>query len=594
MWGAKLFHSQTAEEACALARAHFGCAEPQVRAMQLQEATVLEPGLFLTLYGDTPEEPAAADNMNAFIAVVYRDDGVWVEKYPSRGRGDPLDRKAAETYIRRKAIQGLEIAPLALLLDRPYGLVRVAGPQPAVLLNQELDVAISADEQEAFATLMPADPGGAGLDDAGAAEQLRRAGVVAGLDAEGIRRLLMEGRLDRPYPVARGRKPVDGVGGRMQIHFRTTLTAAPKIVDERSGRVDYRALDLFEPVQAGQLLASRTIATPGEPGITVTGKELPARPGRDAVLPRGRGVRYDDLKVNMYAETSGMVQYAKGVISVSHVYSIRGNCDMSVGNIDFDGNVEIGGTIISGMTVRATGNIVVGGVVEGATIDAGGDIVLRSGIQGMDRGRLISGGDITAQFIERCAVTAWGNVTADVILHSQLAVAGGLRVQGRRGSLVGGTTKVAREIVATSLGSSAQASTQIEVGALPATRERIEFLRLEQRRLLIEQEKLETLASYLEKTGQLDAARTKLYNSIEESRFQNTQFLQEYAEEMQRLIDEVQNAIDGKVHVLGTAFEGVRLAISSAWYKVERDIPFATFYYRDGEIAYMPCMMSNR
>ena len=192
MWGAKLFHSQTAEEACALARAHFGCAEPQVRAMQLQEATVLEPGLFLTLYGDTPEESAAADNMNAFIAVVYRDDGVWVEKSPSRGRGDPLDRKAAETYIRRKAIQGLEIAPLALLLDRPYGLVRVAGPQPAVLLNQELDVAISADEQEAFATLMPADPGGAGLDDAGAAEQLRRAGVVAGLDAEGIRRLLME------------------------------------------------------------------------------------------------------------------------------------------------------------------------------------------------------------------------------------------------------------------------------------------------------------------------------------------------------------------------------------------------------------------
>jgi len=336
------------------------------------------------------------------------------------------------------------------------------------------------------------------------------------------------------------------------------------------------------------------VATPGEPGITVTGKETPAKPGRDVVLPRGRGVRYDDLKVNMYAETSGMVQYARGVISVSHVYTIRGNCDMSVGNIDFDGNVEIMGNIIAGMTIKATGNIVVGGVVEGATIDAGGDIVLRSGIQGMDRGKLISGGDITAQFIERCQVTAGGNVTADVILHSQLAVAGGLRVQGRRGSLVGGTTKVAREVIVGSLGSSAQASTQIEVGALPATRERIEFLRLEFRRLETEQNKLETLASYLEKAGQLDATRTKLYNSIGESRFQNAQFIQQYTEEAERLKDEVLNATDGKVHVLGTAYSGVRLAISSAWLKVERDIPFATFYYREGEIAYMPCMMSSR
>ena len=47
---------------------------------------------------------------------------------------------------------------------------------------------------------------------------------------------------------------------------------------------------------------------------------------------------------------------------------------MSMGNIDFNGDVNITGSVRSGVTVHAMGSIYVGGFVEGATLIAGKDI----------------------------------------------------------------------------------------------------------------------------------------------------------------------------------------------------------------------------
>ncbi len=72
-----------------------------------------------------------------------------------------------------------------------------------------------------------------------------------------------------------------------------------------------------------------------------------------------------------------------------------------MGNINFPGDVEIKGNVISNLTVTATGNIEILGAVEAASIIAGKNIVLKTGIQGMDKGVLQAGGNITARFIER-------------------------------------------------------------------------------------------------------------------------------------------------------------------------------------------------
>lgn len=592
-WGAQYFHCQNKEEAQALAQAHFNCQAGHLRVAMVHEATDLSPGLALALYGDTPEAMAQAENMDGAVRIAYREDGTWVERYPSRGRGAALARLDAGEYVARKQITGLEMAPLTLVLDAGIGMARIGPAQPERVLDQDLAVRISADEMEASASLLPPDPGGAMLDEQGVAARLTELGVCFGHNAMAIKYMLSEQRYDKSYVVAKGKRPRDGENGSIKLHFRTTLTAAPQVIDEKRDRVDFRSLDLFEPVKAEQLLASRILSTPGEPGQTVTGTELPPKPGKDVVLPRGRGITYDEAKMNIYAQTAGMVTFTRGSINVDNVYTIRENCDLSTGNINFDGNVEIRGNVIQGMVVKATGNIVVGGVVEGATLEAGGDIVLKLGIQGMDRGHLVAKGDITAQFIERAKVTVSGSLTADSIIHSNLEVGAVLTVRGKRGMLVGGGAKVAREAIVQTLGSTTQTATYVEVGVLPGTRSRIEELNAEINRLTAEIKKMAMVGFYLERQEHLDEGRAKLYNSIGESTFYYGQLLQEYTDERDTLVREVDGAVEGKVHVLGSAYPGTRLGIASARLKLEQEIPFATFRYYEGEITYGACEVSR-
>ena len=86
-------------------------------------------------------------------------------------------------------------------------------------------------------------------------------------------------------------------------------------------------------------------------------------------------------------------------LSVVNVYEVNGNLDMSMGNIDFNGDVNITGSVRSGVTVHAMGSIYVGGFVEGATLIAGKDIVLKDGVNTKNSGKIEAGEIYQADFL---------------------------------------------------------------------------------------------------------------------------------------------------------------------------------------------------
>jgi methylthioribose-1-phosphate isomerase len=110
--------------------------------------------------------------------------------------------------------------------------------------------------------------------------------------------------------------------------------------------------------------------TQGIQGTNIFGNTLKALPGKNINLPKGKGVTYSGDRTAMYAGTSGMVDIINDIVVVSNVYNVNGDADMSVGNIELDGDVCIRGGVIGGINVRATGNIVVLGVVGAARIEA--------------------------------------------------------------------------------------------------------------------------------------------------------------------------------------------------------------------------------
>jgi len=460
--------------------------------------------------------------------------------------------------------------------------------------GEDIKIEITKDESEAWVILLEPDPGGALLEPEAARKKIATAGITHGFNEQALKQLLAEKAYGERRVVAETIRPVDGEDGKLIFHFSTDeRTGKPREIG--SGRVDYRSLDLYVPVNEGQLLVTRTVATQGIPGVTVKGRAIKQRPGKEIKLPRAKNVDINEDRTEMRAKCSGMVEYVNGSVNVSSVYKVNGDCDLSVGNIDFDGSVHISGSVRSGHTVKATGAIVVGGVVEAASIIAGGNVEIKGGMQGADKGRIDAGGSVTILYLERGAIVAEGSVTVDVSIHSSIEAGGSLCAKGKRGAIIGGRVSVAGDVIVNSLGSVSHAQTEVEIGMTPGKRLRIQILEKEIEKLKGDMVKLAQLDAYLEKTkGKIDPEKwDQLFRSSAENKRLSDLGQEDCNEEISVLKYELEHATEGKIHVFDTAHYGTKVIIGNGLYKVSDEIRYATFRYKNGEVVYGACELGS-
>jgi len=588
---AKYFTANDQETVEAMALKHFGCSKEELTIDIIsgdQEGD--ETWQILAIKG----APAETRNLDADFTIYFEEDGVFLEIYEERGSGESLDSNELMHHLSRKKIVDLSITSVQNLVAKGSGRAKIAMTQNEHVYGEDLNIVITGDEQEASVRLLAPEPNGPFLELEMAKTKLKEAGVEHGIDIVELTTLLESKEYGEPRVVAKATPPTDGEDGKLIFHFSTDeRTGSPREIG--GGRVDYRSLDLYVPVVEDQLLVSKTDATEGMPGTTVRGNPIKQRPGKETVLPRGKNVEVNEDKTEMKATCSGMVDYVNNAITVSNVYKINGDVDMSVGNIDFEGSIDITGSVRSGHTIKATDGITVGGSVEAAKLIAGGSVEIKGGMQGSSKGTIEAGGSVTIMYIEQGTIDAEGPIKVDVSIHSRLETGSTIHALGKRGAIIGGRAASAGDIVANYIGAISNTKTEVEVGVMPRKRARIQVLEKEMERITAEAIKLDQLEAYLEKTkGSMDNETwTKLHLSGIENRRTNSEEKLAFTEEIEALKDEMEHATDSKVHVYETAFSGSRIIIGTSSYKVTDEISYATFKYSDGEVVYGICEFSK-
>ena len=206
--------------------------------------------------------------------------------------------------------------------------------------------------------------------------------ICFGIEEDAINGLLEKREYQRPVLIACGRKPEDGEDGQIEFHFSLEKNIRNVLEEKEDGRIDFREACKIENVLQGQLLVTRKPAGKGTNGTDVFGRDVAAKKGREAVMPIGKNVTLSEDKNSLFAKISGVASLQSGKVIVAPAYTVNGDVDMAVGNIDFDGDVLIEGNVNSGFSVRADGTVTVMGVVEDAHIESGRDIVLKAGNTG--------------------------------------------------------------------------------------------------------------------------------------------------------------------------------------------------------------------
>ncbi len=291
---------------------------------------------------------------------------------------------------------------------------------------------------------------------------LRANGVLSGIIYSEIEKAIKEHTYYKDIVVAKGRPLIETQPGNYEFLFSVGEIKHPTIRSD--GSVDYQSMSVIQSVSPGDLLAVYHPAVPGSSGLDVKNREIRCKPAKE--LPPIKGSGFDvSFDGNSYtANMEGRVEYDNFKLHVRDLYELRKDLDLVIGRIDFRGDVVVHGNVRTGTYIRATKSVTVDGSVEGATIIAEGDIVLKKGMQGGGRAKLVSGGNIYANFIEFTEVKAKGNVEANIILNSTISAGKSVLVKGKRGAIIGGINYCVGEMQAAQAGNKAEIKTVVASG----------------------------------------------------------------------------------------------------------------------------------
>ena len=405
--------------------------------------------------------------------------------------------------------------------------------------------------------------------------------------------------------VALGSPPVGGRDAEFEWAVQIDNNKPGKIMED--GSIDFRDRNMTTVAQEGDLLGKLIPPKPGKGGMDIYGMELkPPLPLNIEVVTDSRiyAEPEEDGSMAFFCETGGGIsseeelKVVKGRrhmrinIGVYPITNIEGDVDYTTGNIDFNGDVVIGGSVQSQFSVKATGTITIGGYVEaGAYVTAGKDILIARGVVGTAT-ELVAGGDIMSKFIPEATVRASGNVkVGSYIFNASVRAGGEVQVpgmgEGKSRALVGGLIWGAQGVTARSIGSPYNTSTRLVVGVDPDQVNRADQIRAnmhtcenKQRALLkklgvdhldldLIKQKLSRVASAKQKQQMLMAVK-RIAKIAELERNQQVE-LEAIAEEQRKL------ALRTQINVLNELFAGVEIRVGEHTELIREDAEKCSF-----------------
>lgn len=465
----------------------------------------------------------------------------------------------------------------------------VAEPTPK---DGTVTLKISHDRMEVRATVDPPQHGGAPMTEAAIGVELAKAKVLHGIDQEAVRRLAASAGGQSEFVVARGTPPIRGEDGvLLPSEMLQTPSGYPRLRED--GTADFFELNMVRNVAEGAVLVTRAPATRGTPGTDVLGRTLAAIDGQEARLYPGAGTKLSSDGQGILAAVAGhAVMSDRGEVSVTPIFTVRGDVDFGTGNIDFVGTVVILGDLQSGFTVKAGQKVEIHGGVMGGSVEAGGEVVVRCGI--LAGSRVQAGANLSCRFVEGSEVKAGGDVmVADAILNAQVTAGGNLAVTGRRGTIVGGRIRARSEVSTRYLGSPACGPVEVEVGLGTQGLEELERLQREnqrvEERLLRANQTLSYLREIAARPGyQADPGHTwQLQQALRHQKeFQaEREVLVKRLEELREIARAEQAC---RIRAFEMVYPSVRIVIGSGKYLVIDQCPNICFFVKEGAVTIGP------
>lgn len=347
-------------------------------------------------------------------------------------------------------------------VSQVWGMARL---QDGVISVDPIPV-ISDDGIEVFGTVHHIDFKGRKVTPAQIETILRDLGVAIDIDTDGLDELIASAeKIGLPLfeqLLVAGSHPKPGRDGWLEYLVSTRETAG---TEDESGRLDFREKGAYPMVESGQIVARLHAPTPGEGGIDIYGKTIPASGGNELHVHLGENVLLHDDKRTFESKAKGIMVMERGTLSVTDCLLVSGNVDLSSGNLKLEhGSVKIMGSVQAGFVVSAPKHVIVMGSVESAEVYAGGNIEIAGGILMPDGGKVVAEGDVSASYATNANIKAGGDIDiANDVTNSEIYAENLFIATRGKGHIQGGTILCGKGMTVNEVGSDLGVKTKLGV-----------------------------------------------------------------------------------------------------------------------------------
>lgn len=520
---------------------------------------------------------------NAFFQMLLRSDAVYIKYFPPKG-GNELNIDEMMTYIKSHNIE-IDLAEFSKAVsEATIPIVFKTNTEKTYPEGEKMLIQTSSDDMYAVCRFIPQSTGGRIMSKEDIIKELNFNKIKFGINEAEIDKYLTNRQYCTDYVFARGIKPVNGHDAKIVYKFNTDLTAKPK--EREDGSVDFYSLDIIAHVDKGDELAELIKEDEGKPGKDISGRVILPIKVKKLVLKYGKDITISEDGLHIYSDVSGHAALDReGRVKVSNTLTIKENVDTSTGDIKYDGNVEVGGNVLDGFKIEATGDVIIEGTAEGVTVIAGGQIVLKGGIRGMGKGLLQAGSNVIAKFLENTKVRAKGYVTADAILSSDVSAKGDVVVNSNKGYVNGGTIRSASLIKVKNAGSDMGTNMSLEVGVDPTLMSRFKTLQNDIENIMktIEEssKSIEIYGKKLKRGERLSPEKMMKFKLLIAEYKRDSESLENMQEEFINIQEEMSTQKGGMIEVANTIHSGVKIVVVDATLYI-RDAVQSVRFVRDG------------
>jgi uncharacterized protein (DUF342 family) len=373
-----------------------------------------------------------------------------------------------------------------------------------------------------------------------------------------------------PFKIAAGIPPQPGHPPEIQYHFDTDPLRIGTLKED--GTMDWKDRGEIPQVAEGDLLVEKVGGDPGSPGTNVFDEEVPPPKIKDPKLKTNKGAQTSEDGRQIAAKISGIPKLeADGRVAVYNILPIEGDIGLETGHVDFDGYIEVKGSVTTGYEVK--GKSLSANEIQNATVEMSEDVVTYGGIYSST---LKVGGSMKANHIHHCTIELLGDLVVEKEIYGcTIEVNGQVIIIG--GKIIGSKVGAKKGIQVMDIGTTASKPSEITVGVDHKFAREIKSLKEELARL--EDQKSESEAAIVKHKEKIDQLGDELGQVAQEQdgvmvqkrqleeklngpnpieNPQKVQFLNELIQDLTAKYEEM----DQKVHDIMTQDEQIRNLVS--------------------------------